>query len=133
MCAGGLTRAPPLPSSSFPPRAGPFAINGVPLRRVNQAYVIATSTKVDVSGVALPAEVNDDFFKAAEEKAKKGEADFFALQAKAEGATEVSAARKALQAKVDGAIKVSGELSAYLKAKFALRKGDKPVSAPAAG
>lgn len=27
---------------------GPFRINGVPLRRVNQAYVIATSTKVEL-------------------------------------------------------------------------------------
>lgn len=98
----------------------------MPLRRVNQAYVIATSTKVDVSAVSLPAEVNDAFFKAAEEKAKKGEADFFALQAKADGPTETSEARKALQAKVDGAIKASDAVKAYLKAKFALRKGDKP-------
>lgn len=93
---------------------------------MNQAYVIATSTKVDVSGVALPAEVNDAFFKAAEDKKTKGEADFLAMQKAAEGASEVSAARKALQAKVDGAVKLSEEVKAYLKSKFALRKGDKP-------
>ena len=29
---------------------GPFKVNGVPLRRVNQAYVIATSTKLDLEG-----------------------------------------------------------------------------------
>ena len=29
---------------------GPYKVNGFPLRRVNQAYVIATSTKVDLGG-----------------------------------------------------------------------------------
>lgn len=32
---------------------GPFKVNGVPLRRVNQAYVIATSTKVELNGVQV--------------------------------------------------------------------------------
>lgn len=50
---------------------GPYKVNGVPLKRVNQAYVIATSTKVDISGVQVPAEANDSLFK--KEKAAKGE------------------------------------------------------------
>ena len=32
---------------------GPYKINGVPLRRVNQAYVIATTTRVDLSGLTV--------------------------------------------------------------------------------
>ena len=36
---------------------GPFKINGVPLRRVNQAYVIATSTKVDLAGVKVNLDI----------------------------------------------------------------------------
>lgn len=30
---------------------GPYKVNGVPLRRVNARYVIATSTKVDLDGI----------------------------------------------------------------------------------
>merc|ERR1719450_380948 len=30
---------------------GPFKLNGVPIRRVQQNYVIATSSKVDLKGV----------------------------------------------------------------------------------
>ena len=99
-------------------------MNGVPLRRVNQAYVIATSTKVDVAAVKLPATVDDAFFTAAaEKKVKKGETDFFALQ-KVEKAT--SEERKKLQTAVDGSIKASDAVKAYLKATFSLSKGDKP-------
>ena len=52
-------------------------LNGVPLRRVSQAYVIATSTKVDVGSISLPSSVNDAYF--AKEKAAKNthEAEFF--------------------------------------------------------
>ena len=104
--------------------AGPFAVNGVPLRRVNQAYVIATSTVVDVKAVSVPASVNDDFFRAAAAKATKGEADFMALKkTPAEGA---SAENKRVQGAVDASVKLSGELKAYLKARFALSKGDLP-------
>lgn len=56
---------------------GPFKVNGVPLRRVNQSYVIATSTKVDISGVDL-GKFHDQYFeKEAEKKKKKGEGEFF--------------------------------------------------------
>ncbi len=59
--------------------AGPFKLNGVPLRRLNQAYVIATSKKVDVSGVRIPDSVNDEFFKRTKATGRfKSEEEFFA-------------------------------------------------------
>ncbi|CAI0374258.1 unnamed protein product, partial [Linum tenue] len=56
---------------------GPFKVNGVPLRRVNQAYVIGTSTKVDISGTNVDKFDDKYFAKAAEKKNKKGEGEFF--------------------------------------------------------
>merc|ERR1712196_583994 len=50
---------------------GPFAVNGVPIKRVNAAFVIATSTTVDLSSVPIPAKLNDAYF--AREKANIGE------------------------------------------------------------
>ena len=49
----------------------------VPLKRVNQAYVIATSTKVDIKDSDV-SKMEDSHFKAAEKpKEKKGEDGFF--------------------------------------------------------
>ncbi|KAL8147813.1 hypothetical protein AgCh_005213 [Apium graveolens] len=59
-------------------RPGPFKVNGVPLRRVNQAYVIGTSTKVDLSGVNV--EKFDDKAKEVTKKNKKGEGEFFVVE-----------------------------------------------------
>jgi len=49
-------------------------LNGTPVRRVDQAYVISTQTKVDISGVKIPSELNDDYFKRTKpEKKSSGE------------------------------------------------------------
>lgn len=49
----------------------------VPLKRVNQAYVIATSTKVDIKGADV-RKLEDSHFKAAEKpREKKSEDGFF--------------------------------------------------------
>ena len=54
---------------------GPFKINGVPLRRVNARYVIATSTKVDVSSVDVTK--FDDAYFAKEKETKKSDKEAF--------------------------------------------------------
>jgi len=57
---------------------GPFKINGVPLRRFHQRHLIATSTKVDLTGLNLPKEVSDTLFlKEKVKKPTKSESDFF--------------------------------------------------------
>merc|ERR1711924_237491 len=80
--------------------SGPYKVNGVPLRRVPQSMVIATQTKVDISGVKIPAEVNDNFFKKSKSTKKKDDELFFEKD-KEEPLDE---SRKAVQAQVDAGI-----------------------------
>ena len=66
---------------------GPFKINGVPLRRVNSRYVIATSVKVDLAGIdsAKVEEISGPkYFTADKAKEKAGEDAFFKQGEKAQ-------------------------------------------------
>ena len=97
--------------------SGPYAVNGVPLRRVNQKFVIATSTKVNVAGVDV-SKIDDSFF--ARESSEPTERT----------ATYTSAARKAAQTAVDAKltanIEKADQMKDYLKSKFSLNRSSRP-------
>merc|ERR1712087_415889 len=98
---------------------GPYKVNGVPLRRVNQRYVVATSTKVALPAMDLK-KFDDAYFKKAIAEGRKGAEAFFEKQQR----PETSAEKKADQAKVDkdlvAAISKDPAMKKYMRAKFAL-------------
>lgn len=104
---------------------GPFKVNGVPLRRVNKAYVIATSTKVDTSKVDV-SKFEDSYFKAAEKKdRKKGEEQFFEGDAeKKELSPEYVENQKAVDAALLAGLEA--DVRGYLGTRFSLKSGDRP-------
>ncbi|KAK8588794.1 hypothetical protein V6N13_087689 [Hibiscus sabdariffa] len=106
---------------------GPFKINGVPLRRVNQSYVIATSTKIDISGVDVD-KFDDKYFTKEVLKKKKGEGEFF--EAEKEDKKKLPEDKKEDQKAVDASlikfIEGVPDLKAYLAARFSLKSGMKP-------
>ena len=118
------TRAPRANPPPFYPLAGPFSVNKVPLKRVSQAYVIATSKTVKVAEASF-AGVEDAMFKAPKKRgaALKGADDFFAAKA-AKAAT--SDERKAAQAKADAGVTLDKVTTDYLKSKFALSSKQRP-------
>jgi len=110
--------------------SGPYKVNGVPLRRVAQRYVIATSTKVDVSSVKVPAEVTDKLWsrpkQTKKDSDKKSEEKFFGKKIN----KELPAAFVQYQQQVDNALeKVIDSvpnLKDYLSTRFSLSNGQHP-------
>jgi large subunit ribosomal protein L6e len=126
---------------------GPYAINGVPLRRVNQAYVIATSTKVDLgdfkastknapfifwapwtnSILQLDEKLNDTFFaKPKTPRSRDAESEFFAdgnPKVKESYPEAKSSEQKIVDKVVIESVKKTENLGKYLKASWGLSKG----------
>lgn len=115
---------------------GPFKVNGVPLRRVNQRYVIATSTKVDISGVDLSKVTDESFGMSKKEKfaerklRKKQDEGMFVQQTDGKAKQALPEAVKKLQDSVDKTLLASINkdklLAQYLKTRFTLRNTMKP-------
>merc|ERR1712050_345116 len=94
---------------------GPYAINGVPLRRVNQRFCIATSSKVEIGKSGT--DITDAHFAREAKKEKKSDSSMFAADSAKEG---ISDEKKAAQKDADKSVKVDGDMKAYLKARFSL-------------
>lgn len=114
---------------------GPYAVNGVPIRRVNPAYVIATSTKVDLSSIEIPSKLDDAYFKRSkpaktEKKKKDEESEFFSVDEDTSTTPVISEERKEDQVSLDNQllpiIEQKPMLKEYLGALFTLTKGMKP-------
>ena len=129
---------------------GPFKINGVPLRRVDPRYVIATKTSVDIASVDTSKVTGEVFKRPAAGKREKGEKEFMGNKNKARaeasakqtgkagrgnGANggKVSSERLSLQKSIDTAVvaalkkDAAGKAKAgYLRSIFTILPGDKP-------
>eukprot|EP01018_Ginkgo_biloba_P037748 Gb_01604 [translate_table: standard] len=101
---------------------GPFRLNGVPIRRVNQAYVIATSTKLDVSGVDA-SKFTDKYFEKEVAKKKKSESEFFEAEKEESKSLppEKKEDQKTLDAQVVKSVEAVPDLKQYLSSRFSLR------------
>jgi len=112
---------------------GPYKLNGVPLKRVNAAYVIPTRTSIKLPTLSTLESVNDLFFKkqdekkAGDKKEKKAAVFFDDPKARKERITETRKnSQNLIDTEISKVIKDVPNLRDYLRCRFALKNGDRP-------
>ena len=110
---------------------GPYKINGVPLKRVNQAYVIPTSTKVDITGADLSKTNDKSFAKSKAKKTKNAVNQIFEKpnEISEEDKKKIDAKKKsqvAFDTTIVNNIKKTELMAAYLASRLTIRKNTKP-------
>ena len=105
---------------------GPYKYNGVPLKRVNAAYVLPTNTKLKVDAKVADS-VKDEFFKKVDVE-RNEEKDFFEDEStkKKRITPERTKAQNDVDTQVKKAVDKVPMMKEYLRNRFALKNGDKP-------